>query len=144
MLSKLYCFSDKSRVANKRHAFKTVPPLSTHCSDKSSKSRLCTPLHHQDPVPMLTSNQSINSFEHGYNASGSITIPGFRINDSYSASSWTFTRSISALNTSNNERELTQDISLQTSYVPHLLLHQESITNKSSPAQNKASQTLPQ
>ncbi|KAK0100826.1 hypothetical protein ONS95_007274 [Cadophora gregata] len=55
-------------------------------------------------------------FANGYNASGSISFPGFRVNDSYPESNWTFSRYIAAdYSEPRNESEVWQTIGMKTS-----------------------------
>jgi hypothetical protein len=62
--------------------------------------------------------QPTNSvFANGYNASGSITVPGFQVNNSYPASTWTWSRYVENWNSDdeNGNNSPEQAIALQTS-----------------------------
>ncbi|KAG4430763.1 hypothetical protein IFR05_013748 [Cadophora sp. M221] len=55
-----------------------------------------------------------------YNASGSVSVPGFRVNDSYPESTWTWSRYVIDGRTSGNRTAIAQTITLQTDPVQNL------------------------
>ncbi|KAN0112634.1 hypothetical protein V8E51_005585 [Hyaloscypha variabilis] len=71
---------------------------------------------------MLTSSQSnFHEFDNGYNASGSISMPGPRVNDSYPASTWTWSKYIVDLvDDDRSQSTIWQQFGLQTSPLQNL------------------------
>jgi len=59
-------------------------------------------------------------FKDGYNATGSITTPGFRVNDTYPSSSWTWSQYIVDYDNGNNISAIWQTLSLKTDPVQNL------------------------
>ncbi|PVH87112.1 hypothetical protein DL98DRAFT_637796 [Cadophora sp. DSE1049] len=55
-----------------------------------------------------------------YNATGSVSVPGFRVNDTYPESTWTWTRYFNSYETAPNRTAIAQTIALQTEPVQNL------------------------
>ncbi|KAH7319473.1 hypothetical protein BKA65DRAFT_599527 [Rhexocercosporidium sp. MPI-PUGE-AT-0058] len=55
-----------------------------------------------------------------YNASGSVSVPGFRVNDTYPVSTWTWTRYLVDGKTSGNRTAIAETISLKTHPIQNL------------------------
>ncbi|KAK0104437.1 hypothetical protein ONS95_004727 [Cadophora gregata] len=55
-----------------------------------------------------------------YNASDSVSVPGFRVNDTYPESTWTWTRYVNWHSTFNDRRAIAQTITLQTDPIQNL------------------------
>lgn len=53
-------------------------------------------------------------FRDGYNATGSITIPGFRVNDSYPVTAWTWSQYLVETAYDSNQSEIWQTLGLKT------------------------------
>jgi len=70
-----------------------------------------------------TSNSTctgLDTFKDGYNATGSLATPGFRVNDTYPASTWTWSQYIVNAPTSDSQNTIWRTIGLKTDPILNL------------------------